>query len=512
MNRGRGLALADARMDQAPSGDGVRRWRRARRVALGIDAGIAVGLLAWWWLRGDANSGVPRPLLVAAVLLILLVANIQVVALNHVALRHIGEPRSRLGQVARSAWIAQRLIVLAAAVAVVAAFPITNAILLARLPSAVAGAPALLSMLAMVASAFVAVNAGSLALQYADRQRIYREIVDGERAALRARCTLEEVFLTSKDGRLIAHASRVLRPGADAEIRSSMLSAIQGFVKGVLDEEGTTGSLGEVRLGGFRLLIEDSAHCVLSCAVRGGDPWDLRDRMRCALATVEDRNAPALAAWTGERSVLAGIEEAILGLVPSREEIGVVEDVFLIGHDGELVLHVSQRTGPDVPVIEIERMFQHAARAVRRSQRDRSPDGRELPVEGGAVLLEHGPSASLAVLLTGPEPGYLRASMVAVLEEVIAERAAGSTDGESGVSEPPAVGELLERLLLNLPIGGAPEDWELFFERTAAGASVAATPMGDEIRDDVPVHTCFMCGRVVPVVAAACPGCGTKLL
>ncbi|MDD1770411.1 MAG: PKD domain-containing protein, partial [Methanomassiliicoccales archaeon] len=85
------------------------------------------------------------------------------------------------------------------------------------------------------------------------------------------RAAVDEVFIIYEDGRLIAHQTRRLKPGMDDEILSSMLIALQSFVKDSFKDESAT-HLQRLDFGEKMILIEKGDHLFLAVVLHGGSP------------------------------------------------------------------------------------------------------------------------------------------------------------------------------------------------------------------------------------------------
>ena len=64
------------------------------------------------------------------------------------------------------------------------------------------------------------------------------------------RAIIDEVFLMYRDGRLIKHFTRRLKPDVDQDILSGMLTAVQEFVKDTF--RGEEGELDQMKFGRLR--------------------------------------------------------------------------------------------------------------------------------------------------------------------------------------------------------------------------------------------------------------------
>jgi predicted ATPase len=129
--------------------------------------------------------------------------------------------------------------------------------------------------------------------------------------------TIEGAFLIYRDGRVIAHWSRKADFTADAEVVSSMLTAIQDFI---LQSFASTpgGELREVRHGGLDLIVEHAPDAYLAVVVSGPRPLGLQQQMKGVLEAFRTRYAGALVKWDGVLDRFAGVEDFLRELVSVR--------------------------------------------------------------------------------------------------------------------------------------------------------------------------------------------------
>lgn len=108
---------------------------------------------------------------------------------------------------------------------------------------------------------------------------------------------IEDVFLLHRSGLLIRHLTRRLKPQADSDILTSMLRAVQEFVRDSFREE--EGELEDMTFGELRISICSGQHVVLAAVVRGARPEDMIDQLRAAVEDVEDNHEERIADWDG---------------------------------------------------------------------------------------------------------------------------------------------------------------------------------------------------------------------
>ena len=120
----------------------------------------------------------------------------------------------------------------------------------------------------------------------------------------------------------------------DSDIMSSMLTAINDFVK---DSFQTSGNLGSIDYGENQIILERGKHTILASVVYGEANRDLRSRMGRALTKIEDEFKSKLKDWDGDVDSLADTKthlEPVMNLSKSVtkdmiDELQALRDVGL---------------------------------------------------------------------------------------------------------------------------------------------------------------------------------------
>ena len=95
---------------------------------------------------------------------------------------------------------------------------------------------------------------------------------------------IQEMYLIYNDGRMLSSLMDE-EAKVDEDIMSSMLTAINDFVK---DSFQTTGNLGSIDYGENQIILERGKHTMLASVVYGEANRDLRSRMSRSLTKIED--------------------------------------------------------------------------------------------------------------------------------------------------------------------------------------------------------------------------------
>jgi len=119
---------------------------------------------------------------------------------------------------------------------------------------------------------------------------------------------VEDLFLMYNDGRLIMHQTRRLKADMDVDILTSMLKAVQEFVKESLGKDENA-ELGAMEYGGSKIMMQKGKYVILAAVISGGEPAGFRDEMTGTIANIEGEFGPTLNNWDGVAAKLAGVKK-----------------------------------------------------------------------------------------------------------------------------------------------------------------------------------------------------------
>lgn len=119
---------------------------------------------------------------------------------------------------------------------------------------------------------------------------------------------VEHVFLIHHHtGLLISHVAAENAASQDPQLVSSMLVAIQDFVRDSFTGAGQQG-VDALRLGELTLWSERGPHAALVAVIRGNPPPELHETLRAVLSRIHDERRQALESFDGDSSGLADVE------------------------------------------------------------------------------------------------------------------------------------------------------------------------------------------------------------
>ena len=129
---------------------------------------------------------------------------------------------------------------------------------------------------------------------------------------------VEHVFLIHRHtSLLIAHAASQDATSQDPQLVSSMLAAIQDFVRNSFSEQQGLNSL---RLGELRVWSEPGRFATLVAVIRGNPPEELHERFRSVLEQIHAERPDALETFDGDSSGFADVEAALTDCVQLKQE------------------------------------------------------------------------------------------------------------------------------------------------------------------------------------------------
>lgn len=119
-------------------------------------------------------------------------------------------------------------------------------------------------------------------------------------AAKQSDAIIEDVFLLyHRDGILIKHETRRLRPDVDTDILSGMLTAVQQFVKDALRGDDYA-DLNEMTVGHMHILIGRGKWLVLAARIEGDGTASWTEQIQRCIKDMEDHHWDQLEDWDGD--------------------------------------------------------------------------------------------------------------------------------------------------------------------------------------------------------------------
>jgi hypothetical protein len=128
---------------------------------------------------------------------------------------------------------------------------------------------------------------------------------------------IEGLNLIYKDGRLITTLASK-ESTMDSEIMSSMLTAINDFVRDSFQAEGF---LGSIDYGDSKIVLEKGHDIILTASVYGEVTRDLRSRMANLVKDIEDEYGSLLEEWSGDTNQFDDVGEMLSVFMQTTEGV-----------------------------------------------------------------------------------------------------------------------------------------------------------------------------------------------
>jgi len=125
---------------------------------------------------------------------------------------------------------------------------------------------------------------------------------------------VEDVFLLYRDGILIKHQTRRLKPDVDTDILTGMLTAVTAFVKDSFGRE-TEGELDEIKFGEVRIMIGRGTYIVIAAMVTGGNTQGMKSQIEATIHEIETLHWDQLDSWEGDMALAKTLDPYLKKLV-----------------------------------------------------------------------------------------------------------------------------------------------------------------------------------------------------
>lgn len=133
---------------------------------------------------------------------------------------------------------------------------------------------------------------------------------------LKEKAIIDEVFLMYRDGRLIKHFTRRIKPDVDQDILSSMLVAVQEFVKDTF--KGEEGELDQMKFGRFQVMMGRGRFISVAVVLIGEETEPFRPQITKVVDEIEADYEVLLRNWDGDIGELNVLGRYISDLIDGR--------------------------------------------------------------------------------------------------------------------------------------------------------------------------------------------------
>ena len=132
---------------------------------------------------------------------------------------------------------------------------------------------------------------------------------------------IDDLFLLHKDGLLIKHYTRRLKPDVDSDVLSGMLIAVQNFVnESFIGEAGLRkeGQLDEMKFGQYKILLTRGKDVIVAAVVSGSHLEKVPAQLRAAIDDLEGELGGVLSTWEGDMEKVAPADEFMQDLIAGK--------------------------------------------------------------------------------------------------------------------------------------------------------------------------------------------------
>ncbi|MCB9209649.1 MAG: BON domain-containing protein [Ignavibacteriales bacterium] len=140
---------------------------------------------------------------------------------------------------------------------------------------------------------------------------------------------INEIFLIhEKSGLLISHVSSSQNDSTDADIISSMLSAIKNFVSESFKSDSESKDLYEIQYGDSKIILERGLYSYLAVVVKGQEPIDFDEELSDLKNDIHEKYSKKLREFDGENTFLKNIEIPLKEFLHKYKiKIPIVEEI-----------------------------------------------------------------------------------------------------------------------------------------------------------------------------------------
>jgi tetratricopeptide (TPR) repeat protein len=156
---------------------------------------------------------------------------------------------------------------------------------------------------------------------YAPLKKAFAVLGVGEFQEMGSFSAFDDVFLISGNGLLLSHLSNTEKEGMDEEILSSMLTAVQDFVRDSFGDgrgEGGDGGLGKLEYGNKKIMLAHGRSAYAAAVMSGEEHPRMRPDLAESLKSLEEGMGEVLASWNGDMDEVSGAADYLKPLMARR--------------------------------------------------------------------------------------------------------------------------------------------------------------------------------------------------
>jgi len=124
---------------------------------------------------------------------------------------------------------------------------------------------------------------------------------------------IDEIFLMYRDGRLIKHFTRRLKPDMDEDILASMLTAVQDFIKDSF--KGEESALNEMQFGQMKIVIGRGKYIIIAGMILGEETKKFYPQIMNTIKHIEKQHSGLLEKWDGDLEKVRPLHKHVKNLI-----------------------------------------------------------------------------------------------------------------------------------------------------------------------------------------------------
>ena len=125
---------------------------------------------------------------------------------------------------------------------------------------------------------------------------------------------IEDIFIITNNGILLAHKSKEFHPDMDDDIMGSMLTAVQDFVKDSFKDKSKFG-LKRLDFGDSVIHIQPGKDIYAAVILSGNETVDFEESLEKLVTDIETKYAKELEEWDGDLDTVRGLKDMLYDLL-----------------------------------------------------------------------------------------------------------------------------------------------------------------------------------------------------
>jgi hypothetical protein len=130
--------------------------------------------------------------------------------------------------------------------------------------------------------------------------------------------SIDEIFVMTQEGILVQHFTAKSASAIDEDILAGMLTAVQMFIKDTFGGSAGEGTLDELSLGDFKIMIGRGSYITISAILSGEETDLVRPQLDAMVEDIETMYKDVLEDWDGDMASVGSIQDNIKSFVEGK--------------------------------------------------------------------------------------------------------------------------------------------------------------------------------------------------